>query len=210
MYKLKPIAERIYREIFTNKNLDHMRKYKNVQGGFIDISEYFDILPKNSYIYMILNISQKRKNHCCCFDKIAVGATIELNIWRKNFLQTNRRKMETDIINVLIHEFTHALDHIITNGKADAKYKAQNKIETKEYVLDPMEVNAYIHEIASLKNLYKKVKNYEAFEDIIVVNISALFDARYILSKKDWLEVRKVYLKRMARENILPKCLTKN
>jgi hypothetical protein len=212
MYKLGAIAEKIYKELFTPENIEKIRKNKNIRGGCIDVTEHFDFLPEGSYIQIILNINSKSKDFVTYFDQDILGATIELNVWRSYFL-SNTQKENKDYFNmVLVHELCHALDKILTNGKAEPSnsYRIDEvRSKVKNYMLDSMEVNAYVHEIAIYKRAIKKMRNYEDFLNFLINKISTFSTAHESLDEKEFYDVMKVYLRRLARENILPKCFAR-
>jgi hypothetical protein len=213
MYKLGAIAERIYNELFTIENVLAIKKSKNVRGGCVDITEYFDNFPEGAYIQVILNVNNKSKDFSTHFDQDVLGAIITLNVWRKDFLSKTRKENKDYIVSILVHELCHCLDYIMTDGKAHCNYDAENVLgedKVKIYALDKMEVNAYIHEIALYKKAMKKVHCYEDLLNNILFKISTFSSAYQGLSKEDFYDVMKVYFRRMARENLLPKCFTKN
>jgi len=213
MYKLGAIAEKIYNELFTIENMLAIKKSKNVRGGCIDVTEHFDNFSEGSYILVVLNIGNKSKDFSTHFDEEVIGAIITLNIWRKDFLSKTRKENHDYITSILIHELCHALDYITTGGKAHCGYDSINILgegRVKQYALDKMEVNAYIHELSAYKRALKKIRSYEDFLNNILFKISTFSSAYETLSKEDFYDMMKVYFRRMARENLLPKCFTKN
>jgi len=122
-------------------------------------------------------------------------------------------KIKKELFGYLHHEIAHIFDIARSNFKTHAKYtteKAKKKPMSLpyKYFTDPMEINAYIHQIKEFKrdNLKKwdKVKNIESLVRTFFGNnfySTALFD------KQKRLNFNRKLLKRLARENMLPKAM---
>jgi hypothetical protein len=140
--------------------------------------------------------------------------------WRNGIIETNLEidfikssnlsAIKKEIVFKLSHEITHFIDTIRTRNKVESPYE---NVDYKFYK-SSMESNAFIHEIKSYikanPKKWNKIDSIEKFGDLLLEFIPSLH-ILYNDNPNGYKNIERKYLKRLARENLLPsRMLTKS
>lgn len=200
------------KEILNCSNLDKLR----IQIGFFDRSEYISFkflirISLNKYLFQ--KIKDLHSDKKLSFYEIARLLSISANEIK---LKLSRERL----LDSLAHEISHFLDDSLHNNQIfkNAKKSISNDVSldtvynSEDINLSYMEINAQIHAIKNLKTIYVKQWDNLTIFDVIKKDASLLGLYRHFsdtLGKQKTIDWIKKLLKRMSRENLLGKNMTK-
>jgi hypothetical protein len=211
-YNFGHIIDLIYKNIIEPTII----KMKSAKMGSItkDITEYLkDLVSKYSQenFNLYLSLRKSPKSQPQWFAKpITVGNeeknyVIYLNISKKDIATEKMEIFKKYFREMLMHELSHFMDtirskHIMTQSDPiTTSYKYYN---------DPLEFNAFFHEIKDLakkdKKRWNKIQSMKDLRDAFLNEIPSLQDLLRV-NLQGYKNVEKKFLRRLARENLLPK-----
>ena len=212
-YNIGHIADEIYRDIIEPfiKSVKAGGKFK---GTGYDISEYmkpifrkYTDLPFEITLFFRQSIKPVAQWY---INTEGLKAKILLAITKEDLKSLNVKEIKDKMGGFLIHELSHAVDRIRLKSEKEFMGSANPVDGWYNYVKDPSETNAYFHQFIALakkdKSYYNKIATMYSLELYLLWRMPAIADLKEE-NPNGFDAYFKKFVKRLARENMLPKSL---
>jgi len=210
-YNLGHIIDLIYKDM-VEPTIMKMKSGK-IEATSKDITEYLkDLVSKYSQENFNLHLSIRKspKSQSQWFTRPGTDSEIKnyiiyLNISKKDIATEKMGTYKEYFREMLVHELSHFMDTI----RASHKLTSSSPITTSyKYYNDPLEFNAFFHEIKDLakkdKRNWNKIQSLEDLRDAFLNKIPTLEDLLRA-NPQGYKNIENRFLRRLARENLLPK-----
>jgi hypothetical protein len=209
-YELGHVVDKIFKDLIEPA-------IKEAKAGHIDykvqnwpLKKYTDSIVEKLYkhdysINFYFRISkEKGMTNWFSAEEGSLNSKIYLNLSNKDIKSLDIKSIKQSITQTLTHELTHAIDRIRAKGRV----KSSPEGFGADYYMDPTELNSFVNStktyIKKNKKKWNSIRDLEDFRydiNYIIQGIGHLMNSDF----DEYLKVEKAYLKRLARENLLPR-----
>ena len=209
-YNLGHIIDLLYNDIIQPAII--RMKSGKIEATTKDITGYLkDLVSKYSQENFNLNLSIRKssKSQSQWFTRPGRGDEkknyiVYLNISKKDIAADKMEAHKEYFRETLVHELSHFIDTI----RSSHKMVSTNPVTTDySYYNDPLEFNAFFHEIKDLakkdKKRWNKIQSIKDLRDAILTKIPSLQNLLKA-NLQGYKNIERGFLKRLARENLLP------
>ena len=210
-YRFASAVDKIYKDIIKPYVLKPGRPTKTVK-----ITDYFETTIDKYAPEMVITLSFRQHPHPDNSDILAeIQEKDEDNMIIHLYLSHVRNPTKIKVFEIktrILHELTHVFDRI-RREDADINFPKKYMKTDLGYLRHPDEMNAAIHELKRVRKEYNKkynqIKNREELTKFIdrfehnasVAHLATAFENDHWFKK---------VMKRMARENLIPKAMKEN
>jgi hypothetical protein len=219
LYDIGNETDLVYRDVIEPFLKRVKRGEKVDKLAKTDISSYFanhikfDDVPNR--INLVIIITDKKLSAYTRPDDLdKIKLLVVMNVPRSLVNKFNTVGLKLNLLPVFIHEIVHVLD-IFRSGGAGicSTSKYIEAFNVYGYLSDASEMNSFMHEIKRFKKVYKRydeIDSITTFENAIMLNgaLSGISSLLGLLKSQDaekYEIVKKKYLKRLFRANLIPK-----
>jgi hypothetical protein len=212
-YNIGHIADEIYKDVIEPfiKSVKAGGKFEST--GY-DISEYMKpIFRKYTDLpfTILLFFRQSIKPVAQWYINIqGLRAKILLAITKEDLKSLNTKEIKDKMLGFLVHEITHATDRMRLKSQKEFMGSVDPTDNWYNYIKDPTETNAYFHQFVTLakkdKSYYNKIASMERLENYLLWRMPQMIDLKDE-NPNGFKAYFKRFVKRLARENMLPNYL---